>query len=301
VYDDDSMSPWGIRGLAAGVVGALGGWQAAGCDLVVGIPDVSLAPADAGDASLAPADSGDASIGLATGEAGACTLPDGGPRAGPAMVRLASPEGSYCIDATEVTVAQYNAYLLDSGTLVDAPAGCTAALAEGMLAAPLLVDNQAADQDLPVSPVGECYAWSYCRWASKRLCGKLGDGGTVTAADPAVSTEWGYACTNGKQNTAFPYGQTYDASVCNTESDGALPVGSKSGCHGLAPPFDRIFDLSGNAWEYVNDLSAATSTADPWGGSWTSQGSAGCTPSGGFNGYVFNPGGSGFRCCADAP
>ena len=285
---NDSMSPRGTRWLVAALAAGVGVGLAAGCALLVGIPDVSPAPPDASEAATP-----------GTVDAGPCTLADGAARAGPEMVLVDSPSGSYCIDATEVTVAQFNAYLLDSGTLVDPPAGCTAALENGSLAALRLVDNAAEDQDLPVDQVGECYAWSYCRWASKRLCGRLGDGGPVSAGDPAVTTEWGFACANGRQNTAYPYGPSYDASVCNTESDAAVPVGSKSGCHGIAPPFDRIFDLSGNAWEYVDDLTPTTGSADPWGGAWNSRRGASCTPLGAFDGYVFDPDPSGFRCCAD--
>jgi formylglycine-generating enzyme required for sulfatase activity len=263
------------------------------CERIVGIPDVSLEPPDAGDA----ASSGPSATGAS--DAGACALPNGAARPGPTMVRLDAPQGSYCIDTTEVTVAQFDAYLLDSGTLVDPPAGCSAALAGGTLATLRLVDDNPDDQDLPVDQIGECYAWSYCRWAAKRLCGRVGDGGPVSASDPAESTEWGYACVNGKQNTAYPYGPVYDASACNTEGTGPAPVGSKSGCHGITAPFDRIYDLSGNAWELVNDLTPTNTSADPWGGAWNSRSGASCTPSGAFNGYVFNPEPSGFRCCAD--
>ena len=296
-----SMSPGGLRWLVAALAGAFGGGIAAGCALVVGIPDVSLAPAPEGGEEAATGTGHDAGAGPADGGAGACALASGAVRAGPAMVLVEGAPGRYCIDTTEVTVAQFNAYLLDSGTLVDAPAACTAALSAGSLAALRLVDNEPQDQDQPVDQVGECYAWSYCRWASKRLCGRVGDGGPVSAGDPAESTEWGYACVNGRQNTAYPYGQEYDAGVCNTEGSGPVPVASKGGCHGIAAPFDRIFDMSGNAWEYVNDLTPTNTSADPWGGAWNGHSGASCRPSGAFNGYVFDPEPSGFRCCADPP
>ncbi len=285
------MAPRGIRWLVAALAGGLGAGLAAGCALLVGIPDVSLGP-DGGEAG-SPSSGGD--------DAGPCgrALADGAMRSGPDMVAVDAPLWRYCIDTTEVTVAQFNAYLLDSGTLVDPPARCASALLDGSLAALRLVDNETRDQDLPVDQVGECYAWSYCRWASKRLCGRIGDGGPISASDPAETTEWGFACTNGKQNTAYPYGQEYDAAVCNTESSGPVPVASMPGCHGLTAPFDRIFDLSGNAWEYVNDLTLANGNADPWGGAWSTHANASCGPTGAFNGYVFDPGPSGFRCCAD--
>jgi hypothetical protein len=58
--------------------------------------------------------------------------------------------------------------------------------------------------------------------------------------------------------------------------------------------------MSGNAWEYVNDLAPGITSADPWGGAWTNGSGSGCAPSGAFDGYIFDPDPSGFRCCADA-
>ena len=108
-------------------------------------------------------------------EAGDCTTTGNGEvRVGPEMVRIDAGAGSYCIDTTEVTVANYNAFIQATGGMsIDAPDVCNTA-APGPLA-----DHAPSDQNLPVGDVGPCSAWSYCSWAGKRLCGMIGDGGAI--------------------------------------------------------------------------------------------------------------------------
>jgi formylglycine-generating enzyme required for sulfatase activity len=285
---------WEMR-RRVGVVAAFaflapGAFIVGACELL--IHDVSLG-ADGGVVDAGP---GPDAVAVAV-DGGPCgpALSTGAVRAGVQMVLVASPLGSYCIDTLEVTVADFNAYLVDSGAYVDTPDGCA-----GTVVRPL-VDNDPTHQTLPITNVGECNAWSYCRWAQKRLCGTIGDGGVATGAR-TQDTEWGFACVNGVANTAYPYGIAYDASVCNTEGAGAVPVGSLPGCHGTAPPFDRIYDLSGNAYEYVNDIGNSDfSVARPAGGSWQEGAGASCDfnmNGGGF--WALNgTGQAGFRCCAD--
>jgi hypothetical protein len=185
-----------------------------GCEYIVGIPQVTLSPC---------------------------------PAAGSEMVLVPDADkGDFCIDTTEVSNAQFNQYLVASGELIDPPAECEPASAT---APQPKADSTPTDADLPVVNIGACWAWSYCRWAGKRLCGERGGGGGVA---PDNNTEWWFACANGKYNLAYPYGTTYKGTVCNTESDHLVPVGSMPGCHGTVSPFDRIFDLSGNASEYIN-------------------------------------------------
>ena len=76
-----------------------------------------------------------------------------------------------------------------------------------------------------------------------------------------------------------------------------------TGCHGTSPPFDQIYDMVGNALEFVNSFGGDT-TANPMGGAWdTTQADlvgygGGCSYIHSFNGL--NPIlESGFRCCAD--
>ena len=259
----------------------------AACAGLVGIPSVTETDGSSADAA----------------DADGCgrTLADGAVRAGPLMVRIDSAMGSYCIDTTEVTVSQFNAYLIASGAMVDTPPECDAALP-----APL-VDQNSSDKDLPVGDLGECHAWSYCRWAGKRLCGTIADGGSIVGVAPPQDTEWVYACINGSLNLAYPYGQNYEAGVCNMDNPdgGPVPVGSKAGCHGTVPPFDRIYDMVGNVQEFTNDLQGNGSAVTARGGYWSTSSAqtnalgGGCLAGAGFNGVIFDFEQSGFRCCAD--
>jgi formylglycine-generating enzyme required for sulfatase activity len=170
-----------------------------------------------------------------------------------------------------------------------------------------LVDEDASDQDLPVGNLGECHAWSYCRWAGKRLCGTIADGGSIVGVARPQDTEWVYACVNGSLNLAYPYGEKYEPGACNMDDPdgGPVPVGSKTGCHGTAAPFDRIYDMVGNVQEFTNDLQGNGSAVNARGGYWatssmqTDMSGGGCLAGAGLNGVIFDFEQSGFRCCAD--
>jgi formylglycine-generating enzyme len=249
-------------GLSLALAGALGG-----CERIVGIPDVTLASE-------------------ATG-------PCAADRPGPVMVLVESPKGDFCIDTTEVSVAEYNAYLLAGGEATETPAPCAGA------AAGPPVENDPALQAHGVGSVSICHAWSYCSWAGKRLCGRLGDGGSVRGL-PLDEMEWVYACKNGVRNTTYPYGETYDPARCNTESGATGPVGERAECRGTVPPFDRIHDMSGNQQEVVNDMGeSADDSIASHGGGWDSHAESACGDQDGFNGFIFNFEMTGFRCCAD--
>jgi sulfatase modifying factor 1 len=244
------------------------------CDAIVGIPNVTL---------RAP---------------GPCAVADGGAaRLGAPMVLIEASSGSYCIDTTEVTIGQYNDYLLEAGAVSDLPPDCVDAAAGPMV-------DHGHDPMLPVSGVLWCDAWSYCRWAHKRLCGAIGDGGLVGTM-PVQSTEWGYACVNGVENYGYPYGANYTAGACNVDSaeGGPVDVAATSGCHGAAPPYSQIYDMVGNVWEFVNDIQMGNVAAH--GGAWSTTAAdlnafmGGCLYSTGFNGVAFPFDRSGIRCCAD--
>jgi formylglycine-generating enzyme required for sulfatase activity len=292
------MVRWLIPALASlSLVAAAG----AGCELLVGIPQVVLA-ADGGAADGGALDGG-APVIVPCGRVRA----DGVTRAGPDMVKIDSDFGSYCIDTTEVTVADFNAYVLDAGSWPGAPGGCAAVgdlcddeAGIGAIRPPL-VDSLPADQTFPIGHVIWCDAWAYCHWAGKRMCGAIGDGGPVQG-HPPQETEWYFACTNGKANTPYPYGTTYDPTACNSEGDGSVPVRSMPRCHGMAPPFDQIYDMVGNVTEFVLDDENANlcDGVGPMGGGWDNGNLASCAGGySGFNGCCFAFDTSGFRCCAD--
>jgi formylglycine-generating enzyme required for sulfatase activity len=276
---------------------ALAGAFGAGCESLIGIPDVTLESADGSAAdALVTGESGSFEAG-----AGGCGVTaDGAARPGPVMVRIDSPLGSYCIDTTEVTIGQFNAYVIaTSGAPVDTPDACANAL-------PTPVVDNTSDPQLPVDDLGVCHAWSYCQWAGKRLCGMIGDGGAVPYGTTPQNTEWVYACVNGVQNDGYPYGTSYVPQVCNIDDAGGGPVEVKSmsGCHGTTAPFDQIYDMVGNVWEFVNTLYAGGDyTVYPAGGAWDTPladlSSGGCLYMQSFNGVIADEPESGFRCCAD--
>jgi formylglycine-generating enzyme required for sulfatase activity len=164
-----------------------------------------------------------------------------------------------------------------------------------------------------------CDAYAYCKWAGKHLCGKIG-GGTNGFSDYATATlsEWFNACSAGGAQK-YPYGNAYDGTACvDSDYDGTLgfsavsdvlrPVGTATRCHGTISPFDAIYDLSGNVWEWDDSCNGVTGSGDycyERGGSFpngTGQPSSGvldlaCDYGGLQNrsSFSFN---AGFRCCA---
>lgn len=201
-----------------------------------------------------------------TADAGGCpALP------GPPLV----PVGGFCIDRTEVTNAQYEQFLTAKGTDTSGQnAVCTANTSYRPTDFwPVPTDELA----LPVVYVDWCDAYAYCKWAGKRLCGKIG-GGANAYADFADSTksQWFNACSNGGRN-AFPYGSTFRPEACNgfngphgCNSFGQplgdctlTPVASNNQCQG-AGNYAGVFDLSGNVLEWEDSC-----TTSPDGGAGT--------------------------------
>jgi len=194
------------------------------------------------------------------GDAGAVTAcPDD--LAGPAMVAVPSPDGpSYCIDATEVTSAQYQAFL-DAQADVEQPERCgenesfepdSEVQCEGAY-------DPAARPDFPASCMDWCDAWSYCAWAGKHLCGRIGGGplGDEIDLDDASINEWFNACSSMGENE-YAYGDSYEVGTCNAGPDTfdycdpPAEVGSFADCRGTTPPFDQLFDMSGNVSEWID-------------------------------------------------
>ena len=187
---------------------------------------------------------------LDAGGDGASARGCGIPGRGPAMIDA----GSFCIDATEVTQAQYAQFVAaTAGDTSGQPPECAWNVA---FRPPVNCPYDPVGRaDLPVQGPDWCDAYAFCRWAGKRLCGARGDGGALPESEPAspITSEWTAACTNfddGLHN--YPYGNTFEASRCNVrdaELDGAVPVRSLAGCAG---GLDGLHDMSGNLWEWVN-------------------------------------------------
>ncbi len=167
---------------------------------------------------------------------------------GPEMVRL--PEG-FCIDSTEVTRAQYDAWLAGAPGTDGQPAAC----AEN-------TDFESScdsSENQPVVCVDWCDARAYCEAAGKRLCGRVGDGGgyEFDAYDDDAVSEWQAACTSGGANE-YTYGNDLDTQICRGADAedyttwGFVDVGTLDGCQSPDSAYAGVYDLSGNAAEWDN-------------------------------------------------
>ena len=266
-----------------------GGSQAEG-----GGMDSGDATSDVGDAGVA-ADAADAD----SSPEAASGCPSG---VGPAMIDA----GGICIDSTEVTVGQYAAFLavVDGGATVPVSPSCPsgASFVPGGVGGG---DWPQSPDTLPVDDVTWCDAWSFCKWAGKRLCGAIGGGPitspTTNGANPAIS-QWYVACSQAGANL-YPYGSTYEASDCNGAGGGLANVGSLSSCVGGYP---GIFDMSGNVSEWEDNCDDGGTNANCYlrGGSYeaTSKGHPEWLKCSSMTSYIprSSPPFSdvGFRCCA---
>ena len=236
------------------------------------------------------------------GVPGRCLLPDGGKRPGPDMAWIdVADGGGFCIDTTEVTNAQLNAYVVAGAPLVALPPACERIV--GSATPPERVqDETRAGQPAAGQAITFCYAWSYCQWAGKRLCGALGDGGPVSsAADPHL-LEWYYACANGLKDTIYPYGDDRVDGACNVGTNVLADAGSYPACHGLDGGFAQVFDMAGSVSEYVNNEDDG-GNLNAYGTSESAavdNGAPGtCVFAVAFNGVDQGTEFVGLRCCAD--
>ncbi len=238
---------------------------------------------------------------------------------GASLARVGWADGvAFCIDTTEVTNAEYQAFLdaaADPGAQAErcrswntsfAPAPNTFKATNGPGCPAFDPVGRAAS---PVVCVDWCDADAYCRWAGKRLCERPGGGGVIDPTDPH-GDEWVIACT-GDQPRRYPYDNGPVVARCVDRrypqaSPDVRPVKEASGCEGGVA---GVFDMSGNAWEWTNDCTADPANAP------TAAGGDACLPRGGsfssdvtaascFDTVAFHrqdlAGDTGFRCCGDA-
>jgi formylglycine-generating enzyme required for sulfatase activity len=222
----------------------------ASCSLINSYDDLVGPPStDAGaDASDSPSDGElDASIPM-DGEAGS-TCPSA---RGPTMVTIPLGGGAhYCVDSTEVTQAQYQAFL-DDIKLTPLPAAletrCETRDLNPNQAGTCMYDPKARGA-YPVVCVTWCAASAYCRWAGKRLCGAV-DGGPLEPAlqQDTIASQWVRACS-GAGTASYAYGVAFDAGACNVSGagDATAPVASLPACEGA---YKGLFDMVGNVLEW---------------------------------------------------
>jgi hypothetical protein len=187
--------------------------------------------------------------------------PGGGSCSASGVCRTPVSVGGYSIDATEVTRGQYGEFLQMKGNDTSGqPAVCGWNTSYVPSAAwPPLGDDAVAS---PVNWVDWCDALAYCKWAGKRLCGKIG-GGSLTRAqyNSASLSQWHSACTAGGTKK-FPYGNTFDPNACIGAAAmifSPVPAGSTTTCQGGYP---GIFDMVGNVWEWEDACDGSTGKAD---------------------------------------
>jgi hypothetical protein len=219
---------------------------------------------------------------------------------GPTMVDA----GGYCIDTTEVTNAQYAAFLATAPDPAAQPSYCafntSFVPSSGWPAAPGLSDR-------PVVYVGWCDARAFCAASGKRLCGQVGGGPLATAsfADPSMS-QWTRACSNAGAHP-YPYGSSYAGGACDgsgfAHKHAAIDVGSAPACHGDAS-LDAVFDMSGNVAEWEDSCAAESGANDACrarGGSFDDDpGALGCYDDASAPATRATRSKTiGFRCCAD--
>ena len=216
-------------------------------------PDTS-STIDGGD--VVDTGAGDVAVDVVQTDAGTDADVDAGPpcpgTGGPTAVRVPLPDGgSFCIDSTEVTNAQYQAFLAANVSTSNQGAFCgwnTTYVPSSDWPPAVGSDNK------PVGWVDWCDARAFCAWSGKRLCGATGGGGNLTLAtiENPLLNEWTYACSKAGERV-YPYGSIFDATKCNAgataDPDVIENVKSRPGCEG---GYAGIYDLGGNVHEWID-------------------------------------------------
>jgi formylglycine-generating enzyme len=225
------------------------------------------------------------------------------------MVRVPVGPVAYCIDATEVTNAEYDAFVAKvSPKSVAFPAQCKWKATGSFVPSP-----KVSGPNQPVRNVDWCDAWAYCDSLGNRLCGMIGTGSTKNPApfdkydDPNVD-QWRHACSYSPAGTAaWPYGPSADATKCNTierapdgGSNTVVTVRSLTGCIGDPTELNALYDMSGNVAEWQDSCQGTTGANDNCrvrGGSFRDKASAASCGSATTRQRDDRQDWVGFRCC----
>jgi sulfatase modifying factor 1 len=256
-------------------------------------------------------------------------LPDLGPvhsscptdLAGPALVRVGWNGGvAFCIDSTEVTNANYQAFLAAASPPTQATrCQWNASFAPQTTGPGCPTFDPVGRANYPVVCVNWCDADAYCRSVGKYLCraGSL-DGnnpGPVTNPIASDGSQWVIACTNDGKLT-YPYGSQGVPGMCVdkkflAQTAGVQPVMSAPACVGGVA---GVYDMSGNVSEWQDDcVEAATSEdgkddeCDTYGGAQSSDyADTSCAAAASTTDTIAHftraqiASDNGVRCCADA-
>lgn len=265
-------------GAAGSSAGASGNSGAAGS---AGATAGSNAGGSAGAAGSAVGGAGGAAGGNG-GTAGASAGGDGGAGGGivacpsgrgPSMVRLSKSLGGGCIDSTEVTFAQYQAFLDDGEVDPTAqPAECALnAVVTAYRPTQYIYNTYKSDEakygSYAVSGVDWCDARAFCAWSGKALCGKVGGGALPPAQKSSPTDAWWLACATQSGKT-YPYGgltidgtkrpDTYDKALCHTEDKSTALIRQGPMTPTCEGGVAGVYDLSGNILEWTDSCEPGT-------------------------------------------
>jgi formylglycine-generating enzyme required for sulfatase activity len=212
------------------------------------------------------------------------------------VVIRADPENVYCIDSTEVTRAQYAAWLATSPSTAQQSAHCS----WNTTYVPSSDWPPVDKTNHPVAFVDWCDAFAFCKAAGKRLCGKIGGGAELNV----YSSQWYAACSENAKHD-YPYGDVFNGQTCNgteMQIEAALSVGTLAGCQSSSSGYSGVYDLSGNVREWVDRCSGSNGGFDPcdWrGGGYSDAGiNVRCISASLLKRLDAYPD-LGFRCCSD--
>jgi formylglycine-generating enzyme required for sulfatase activity len=177
------------------------------------------------------------------------------------------PEG-YCIDSTEVTRDQYQAWLAKSPSVTQQDAilcGWNTTFQPDPICMASSSVCQAGCGTNPQVCVDWCDAAAYCKGVGKRLCGKLGGGPNAYTdfTNPSAS-QWYNACSSHGVST-YPYGSSYNSAACNGADIGAgttMATALLARCQSPVSGYAGVFDLSGNVWEWEDSCNQASGQLD---------------------------------------
>lgn len=241
--------------IAAGIFGCSALIDTSGLADGDALPE-GLQSGDGGDDARDGSVANDGSISSEGGDGGGPGGPSGPcPSTPPSMVRVQAST-PFCVDSTEVTQAQYQTFLDATAGVVSQTSACSWNLS---LAPTVNCFDPVKNPNKPVVCVDWCDAHAYCAWAGKRLCGGLGGG--PGGGKPLEKLEWYVACSK-NATRVYPYGASYEQGNCNdaySGHDALVDVGTNPKCVG---GFDGVFDMSGNALEWVDVCSDGDENAE---------------------------------------
>ena len=163
---------------------------------------------------------------------------------------LLMPPGFY-IDTTEVTRAQYEAWLATDPPIDGVFPGCDDWKSTHRPACGWPPKDRG---NFPVRCVDWCDAYAYCDAMGKHLCGRIGGGPlrSETEEDTELHDQWYHACTSNGLNQ-WAYGNEYEPEACNSVP--LAEVASMPGCQSSEPQYAGVYDLCGSAEEWTRTCS----------------------------------------------